>query len=165
MLTVWRESHGRPLGICCQSAGSPLGVYSGEKGINVDVGADVARAAAMLEQKKQYCSHLFLEVAQTLPKLLPLVDFRTNDCKTTVYITRKTVNYELMRLLTAVRSLKMFESLTNTMILLLSLIRRAITILDCNFYYFSCDHNFYDLFTTIHSNHIITVLPMAVHYQ
>ena len=142
-----------------------MGVYSGEKGINVDVGADVARAAAMLEQKEQYCSHLFLEVAQTLPKLLPLVDFRINDCKTTVYITRKTVNYELMRLLTAVHSLKMFESLTNTMILLLSLIRRAITILDCNFYYFSCDHNFYDLFTTIHSNHIITVLPMAVHYQ
>ena len=141
-----------------------MGVYSGEKGINVDVGADIARAAAMLE-KKQYCPHLFLEVAQTLPKLLPLFDFRINDCKTTVYITRKTVNYELMRLLTAVRSLKMFESLTNTMILLLSLIRRAITILNCNFYYFSCDHNFYDLFTTIHSNHIITVLPMAVHYQ
>ena len=34
-----------------------------------------------------------------------------------------------------------------------------------NFYYFSYDHNFYDLFTIIHSNHTITVLPMVVHYQ
>ena len=145
----------------------------GKKDINIDIGADCARARssnvrteeALIGQGQQYCPQLFLKVAQTLPKLLPLFDFRINDCKTTVYITRKTVNYELMRLLTAVHSLKMFESLTNTMILLLSLIRRAITILNCNFYYFSCDHNFYDLFTTIHSNHIITVLPMAVHYQ
>ena len=70
-----------------------------------------------------------------------------------------------MRLLAAVRSLKMLESLSNKMILLFSFIWRAITILDCNFYYFRHDHNFYDLFTIIHSNHTITVLPMAVHYQ
>ena len=70
-----------------------------------------------------------------------------------------------MRLLAAVRSLKMLESLSNKMILLFSFIWRAITILDCNFYYFRHDHNFYYLFTIIHSNHTITVLPMAVHYQ
>ena len=80
-------------------------------------------------------------------------------------ITRKTENYELMRLLAAVRSLKMLESFTNKIVLLFSFIWRAITILDCNFYNFPYDHNFYDLFTIIHSNHIITVLPMVVHYQ
>ena len=75
-LEVPWEFTGSPLGVHWKfrwkSTGNPMGVYSGEKGINVDVGADVARAAAMLEQKEQYCSHLFLEVAQTLPKLLPL---------------------------------------------------------------------------------------------
>ena len=65
----------------------------------------------------------------------------------------------IMRLLAAVHSLKMLESLTNKMILLLSFIWRAITILDCNCYYFSYGHNFYNLFTTIHCNHTITVLP------
>ena len=133
-LEVRWEFSGSPVGVRWESTGNQMGVYSGEKGINVDVGADVARAAAMLEQKEQYCSHLFLEVAQTLPKLLPLVDFRINDCKTTVYITRKTVNYELMRLLAAVHSLKMLESLKNKMIVLLSFTWRAITIVDCNFY-------------------------------
>ena len=66
-----------------------------------------------------------------------------------------------MRQLAAIRNLEMLESLINKMILLFSFI----TILDCNFYYFSYDHNFYDPFTIIHSNHTITVLPMAVHYQ
>jgi hypothetical protein len=60
-----------------------------------------------------------------------------------------------MRLLAAVRSLKMLESLTNKMILLFSFILRAITILDCNFHYFS-DCNIPNpviiIFTVIHCN-------------